>query len=179
VSEFAARELPGKDVSELLTRPGSADEHALRSSILFTYSGLVLNDAKVLEAIADMSATGENPKDPAIIAKRGIRPDLKKRGTIRTVFDGRYKFSRYFAPIERNKPTSLNELYANNDVELFDLQADPREMTNLAADKEVHGDLILAMSAKLEAAIKAEIGADNGREMPDLKGIKWSLDTAD
>jgi arylsulfatase A-like enzyme len=178
-SEFAGRELPGKDLSQLLSQPGSASVHALRGSILFTYSGLVLNDSNVLVAIAQAMAAGENPKDPATLAKRGIKPDLKKRGTIRTVYDGRHKFSRYFAPVERNRPTTLDELYANNDVELFDLQTDPREMTNLAANKGAHGDLTLAMSVKLEAAIKAEIGIDSGREMPDFKGIKWAIDTID
>jgi arylsulfatase len=116
---------------------------------------MLLNDAKLLEGAADVIAAGENPKDPATLAKHGIKPDLKKRGTIRTTYDGRYKFSRYFAPAERNRPTTLDELYANNDTELFDLQTDPREMTNLAANKGAHGDLTLAMSAKLEAAIKA------------------------
>ena len=62
VGEFAGRELPGKDLSEL-ARPGTADVHALRSSILFTYSGLLLNDAKLLEGIADVIAAGEDPKD--------------------------------------------------------------------------------------------------------------------
>lgn len=33
----------------------------------------------------------------------------------------------------------------------------------------------LQASEKLEAAINDEIGADDGREMPDLKGITWTL----
>lgn len=179
ISDLAGRELPGKDISQLLSRPSSAGLDTLRSSILFTYSGLVLNDAKVLKGIADVMAAGENPKDPATLAKHGIRPNLRKRGSMRTVFDGRYKFSRYFAPIERNAPTNLDELYSHNDVELFDLQADPSEMVNLAASKEKHSDLTLHMSGKLQTAIKSEIGADNGREMPDFEGINWVIETVD
>ncbi|MBA4098776.1 MAG: hypothetical protein C0484_18680 [Rhodospirillum sp.] len=179
IEEHAGRELPGKDISQVLSDAGAADVHALREGILFTYSGLLLNDAKMLEGVPNLIAAGENPKDPATLAKHGLKPDLKKRGTIRTVHDGRYKLSRYFSPAERNRPTTLNELYANNDAELFDLQADPSEMTNLAATKEAHGDLTLAMSAKLEAVIKAEIGTDDGREMPDFEGIKWALGTLD
>ena len=179
-AEFAGGQLPGKDFTPVLAQPGSADVHAVRESILFTYSGLVLNDGTVLEKVADVIAAGENPRDPAVIAKNGIKPDLGKRGSMRMVYDGRYKFSRYFAPTQRNRPTSLDELYASNDVELFDLETDPQEMINLAADKATHADLILAMNAKLEAAIKAEIGADDGREMPDFKGISsWTMDTAD
>ncbi len=177
--ELAGRELPGKDITQLAGRLGSAEAHALRSSILFTYSGLVLNDSNVLTGIAQVMAAGENPKDPVVIAKHGIRPDLKKRGTVRTVYDGRYKLSRYFAPIERNSPRTLDELYANNDVELFDLRTDPREMINLAATRGMHDELTLAMSAKLETAIRAEIGVDDGREMPDVKDIKWVIDTVD
>ncbi|MFO1058867.1 MAG: sulfatase-like hydrolase/transferase [Dongiaceae bacterium] len=179
VGELAGRALPGKDMTAVLAKPGAAGVNALRDSVLFTYSGLVLNDGSVLEKIAATIAAGENPKDPAVLAKRGIKPDLGKRGTMRTVFDGRYKFSRYFAPVERNHPDSLQELFANNDVELFDTQADPQEMTNIAAAEGVGAELTLAMSNKLEAAIKAEIGVDDGREMPDFKGIKWVIDTVD
>jgi arylsulfatase len=84
------------------------------------------------------------------------------------VFDGRYKFSRYFAPVDRNRPTNLEELYKANDVELFDLQTDRSESVNLAVDREKNADLISSMSGKLEALIKAEIGVDDGREMPDV-----------
>jgi arylsulfatase len=59
-----------------------------------------------------------------------------------------------------------------------DLETDPHKMVNLAAKKETHAELILAMNVKLEA-IKAELGVDNGREMPDFKGITWTIDTVD
>lgn len=35
------------------------------------------------------------------------------------------------------------------------------------------------MSGKLETLIKAEIGDDNGREMPDVAKITWTIDRAD
>jgi arylsulfatase len=95
------------------------------------------------------------------------------------VFDGRYKFSRYFAPVDRNSPATIDDLYQANDVELFDLQSDPEETINLAADREKHKDLIAAMSTKLESAIKAEVGVDDGREMPELPEVAWYIDSAD
>jgi hypothetical protein len=66
-----------------------------------------------------------------------------------------------------------------NDLELFDLQSDPSEMTNLAVDREANAKLVLAMSDKLEALIKAEIGVDDGREMPEFEGIDWAIDRMD
>ena len=104
---------------------------------------------------------------------------MNKRGSLRTVFDGRYKFTRYFAPIQRNRPQSLHELYQWNDVELFDLQSDPAEMHNLAATSTESPELALAMNDKLEALIKAEIGTDDGREMPAFDGIDWNIDRMD
>jgi len=79
----------------------------------------------------------------------------------------------------RNKPENLTELYQANDVELFDLQTDPSEMTNLAVEREKNRDLVAAMSTKLEALIKTEIGEDHGREMPEVSKITWTIDRAD
>ena len=179
LAEIAGRELPGKDITAVLDKPASADVHALRDSVLFTYSGLVLNDSDVLKGISGIVAAGENPKDPAVIAKHGIKPDLTKRGTVRSVFDGRYKFTRYFAPVQRNTPTTISELYQHNDPELFDLQNDPSEMTNLAASEGKNSDLVLAMNGKLNTVMDAEFGPDDGSEMPDFKGIAWTMGTAD
>jgi arylsulfatase A-like enzyme len=175
--ELAGRDLPGKDLMPVLGRAASADQHAAREGILFTYSGLVTNDAGLIAVAGDAIAAGKNPRET--MKASGFTPDLKKRGSVRTVFDGRYKFSRYFAPVDRNKPTSLVDLYKANDVELFDLQNDRSETVNLAVDREKHADLIATMSGKLEALIKAEIGEDNGREMPEVGKIVWTIDRAD
>ena len=173
VGEIAGRELPGKDLTPLLNGPGAASIHAIREGVLFTYSGLVSVDSEPLGMAQKALAAG---KDLPTALRSGGPPNLKKRGTVRTVFDGRYKFTRYFGPEDRNRPGTLDELYQDNDVELFDLQTDPGEMTNLAAQKGEHRDLVLAMSAKLEALIKREIGVDDGREMPPFKGVTWTLD---
>jgi len=175
--ELAGRDLPGKDLLPVLGNPGSADLHAAREGILFTYSGLSTNDAGLFAVAGEAVAAGKDPQ--AAMKASGFTPDLKKRGSVRTVFDGRYKFSRYLAPVDRNKPGNLAELYKANDVELFDLQTDPTEIENLAAEREKHSALIATMSGKLEALIKAEIGDDNGREMPEVSKITWTIDRAD
>jgi len=176
-AEYAGRALPGKDFSGALSDPGKAGIHAVRDSVLFTYSGLATNDSAAVKFFADAKAAGQNPQQ--LMQASGFRPNLTKRGSLRTMFDGRYKFSRYFAPAQRNAPTDLDDLYRFNDVELYDLQADPGEMTNLAAHKGDNADLVLARSSELETRIKAEIGVDDGREMPKFDNIDWQIDRMD
>ncbi|TNE78088.1 MAG: hypothetical protein EP334_05555 [Gammaproteobacteria bacterium] len=83
---------------------------------------------------------------------------------------------RYFSPLEHNSPTSLNELFKWNDVELFDLENDGEEMRNLAVDRVTHRDLIVTTNTKLEAVIKTESGVDGGPEPPNTPFIDWELD---
>jgi arylsulfatase A-like enzyme len=175
--ELAGRTLPGKDITPVLSNPGAADLHAVRDGILFTYSGLGTNDSNLWREVDEAKIAGKNPK--LYLLKQGFIPDMKKRGSLRMAFDGRYKFTRYFSPRERNRPTTLDNLYAKNDVELFDLANDPGEMVNLAADKAANGELVQTMSGKLEGLIKTEIGVDDGREMPNIPLIKWTIDRVD
>jgi arylsulfatase A-like enzyme len=59
--EFAGRALPGKDITPLLTSPGSADVHAAREGVLFTYSGLAANDSDLWREVDDAKAAGKEP----------------------------------------------------------------------------------------------------------------------
>lgn len=177
VAELAGRALPGKDITPLLANPGAAGANELHEAVLFTYSGLSTNDAALWRVVADSRAAGKDPKEE--IRRSGFQPDLKKRGSLRSAFDGRYRFTRYFSPTERNRPSTLEELYRWNDVELFDLASDPDETRNLAADRAANAALVLAMSGKLERAIAAEIGRDDGREMPDFARVQWTIDRVD
>ncbi len=176
-ADFAGRTLPGRDFSPVLAAPEKSGLNAVRDSILYTYSGIATNDSEAIRIVSEARATGKNPKEAMQAA--GYRPNLKKRGSLRSVFDGRYKFTRYFSPMERNAPQTLEELYRYNDVELFDLKTDPAELNNLAAKQGDNADLVLQMSAKLEAIIKAEIGVDDGREMPAFDKISWAIDRID
>ena len=49
-------------------------------------------------------------------------------------------------------------------------------MTNMAADRAQNGDLIMSMSRKLDAVVKAEIGVDDGRELPNIPRVTWTID---
>jgi len=170
-SEFAGRDLPGKDFSSLLGMR-NAGVNQIRESALYAFSGIAPTDASFVKAMADAITSGKGVES---VKAAGIKPDLRKRGTVRTAFDGRYKFSRYFSPMQHNRPRNLDELYAHNDVELFDLATDPNETNNLGARKGENAALVTAQSDKLERVIAAEIGVDNGRELPHFEGVSWSL----
>jgi len=88
--------------------------------------------------------------------------DVNARGMVRGITTERYKFVRYFSPVDFNTPTTLEELFAHNDVQLFDYVADPDEMVNLAADPEANAELILRMNDLLNETILQEIGVDDG-----------------
>ncbi len=177
VGELAGRELPGRDLSTALGSPGSQSVNAVRPATLFTYSGLASNDAAVFDFAARAVMAGKDPKEEA--KREGFKPDLRKRGHVRSTFDGRYRFTRYFSPLDHNSPKTLDELFKWNDVELFDLSSDPMEVNNLAVDRAAHADLLTTMNGKLEAVIKLEIGKDDGRELPNIAGIDWGVDKID
>ncbi len=119
---------------------------------------------------AYLNAGGDKKK----LAAQGFKPDFTKRGAIRSVFDGRYKYSRYFSPKQHNQPRTLEGIFELNDIELFDLEADPTEMQNLAVERRKHGDLLLAMNAKMNALIDTEVSEpDDGRFLPG-KDANWA-----
>jgi arylsulfatase len=118
------------------------------------------------KAVAMMTQPDGRAKVQAAAKDGSLRPDLGKRGAIRSVFDGRYQFARYFSPRQHHRPTSLESLFKLNDVELFDLAQDPNETANLAADRARHGELLLAMNDKLNKLIEAEVGEDVGQMLP-------------
>jgi arylsulfatase len=176
MGDAAGRDLPGKDIGTVLGSPRSAQIHSVRDSVLFTYSGIGMNDSELTRLLAEAKATGRDLK--AALKESGFKPDLRKRGSLRTVFDGRYKYTRYFSPLQRNRPTTQDEIYQWNDPELFDLQNDPEEIKNLAMTKGANETLVMTMNGKLNAAVEAEIGKDDGREMPEMAGVSWAVDSS-
>jgi len=92
-------------------------------------------------------------------------PDLSKRGFLSFAFDGRYKFARYYAPNAFNTPTTWEEIFAQNDVELFDLDKDPHERNNLADEPE-QKEVLLRMNALLNKLIAQEVGVNDGQFLP-------------
>ena len=168
----SAAGLPGKDFSGLLAAPAGAAVNALREGVLFNYNMFAYVDGEFMRKGVEFLHKGGNPKE---LAASGVRPDMMKRGAIRSIYDGRYVFTRYFSNKQHNLPESLEQLYRLNDVELFDTQADPHEMNNLAVDRKKSGELALVMNAKLNHLIETEVGEDRGQMLPGGIEAGWEV----
>lgn len=163
------KDLPGKDFSPVLAAPNKAALDAVRDGQLFCFNMLATVDGDFVQKARDLVKQGNAAK----IKESGLRPDLSKRGAIRSVFDGRYQFTRYFSPKQHNRPESIEELFALNDVELFDRRTDPDEVNNLALEPKKYAGLLAAMNAKLNRLIDAEVGEDNGQMLPGGVDAGW------
>lgn len=168
-----ADKLHGHDLSPLLEKPESASRDAVRDGALYCYSMWAYMDSDWLAKVGKALASGKK-----LTLETMPRPDTKKRSAIRCVYDGRYKYSRYFNPQEHNRPTSVEQIFQLNDVELYDLKSDPYEMNNLARDKK-NQDLLLAMNEKLNRLIDSEVGKDDGSHLPDIAGVNWAFERFD
>ena len=94
---------------------------------------------------------------------------------MRSVYDGHHVFTRYFSPKQHNRPTTIEDLYKVNDVELYDVRADPAEMNNLAMGARPQRELVVAMNEKLNRLIAAEVGEDRGQMLPGGIDAGWEV----
>jgi arylsulfatase len=164
------KKLPGRDFSKVLAAPEVASHDAVRDGQLFCFNMFLTVDGDFAEQASQLL---RQPGGKEKFKLSGLKPNLMKRGAIRSVFDGRYQFSRYFSNKQHNRPTSIEALLKLNDVELFDLQADPNEMDNLAMSPARNADLLLAMNAKLNRLVDAEVGEDVGQMLPGGVDAGW------
>ena len=102
----------------------------------------------------------------------GLTPDFSARSFLGGVVTHDYKFARYFSPREHHMPRTLEELKARNDLEVFDLKWDPGETRNPAASGTISDEVLEGLNTKLNALIDAEVGPDDGQDMPG-PGLYW------
>ncbi|MFZ4434056.1 MAG: sulfatase-like hydrolase/transferase [Microthrixaceae bacterium] len=174
--------LKGHDLSGVVRDPAAVGPRGSSATpgtgSLITYDMIATVDAewfvrnvtKVFDAAA--SAAGQEfhrgmEEFKGLVEEIGV-PDLEAREMFRGIFDGRYKLVRYFGMGHYHLPASVEQLLADNDVALYDLQSDPEEMDNLADPAHPGYDdaLLSAMNQKLNALIAEEIGEDTAMFTP-------------
>ncbi len=157
----AVKDLPGRDFSGVLATAETASPQAVRPGVLFNYVGPMTIDSGYL--LSAMTAELQGKPTPPVTE---LQSKLHKRGFLSFVFDGRYKFARYYAPSNFNTPVTLDQILRDNDVQLFDLKNDPNETRNLALDPQKNKDLILRMNALLNELMAKEVGKNDGSFLP-------------
>lgn len=163
--------LKGYDFGSVVTDPTRVGERAEKAgAMLFTYDSLNSVDVDFMSALTKV--VDEGIRGLELTVPPALRPNFEKRGFLRGMFDGRYKFARYFGPVRYNRPRSFESLVAENDLELYDVQADPEEKDNLAAKPETQKELITQLNFKLEALITVEIGDDTTIDLPELPKLR-------
>ncbi len=173
-----ARNLPGKDFSPVLAAPDKAQAGAVRDGALYCYNMFAYIDGEFMEkAVAMLQQPDGRARLKEAAQAGGMRPDMSKRGAIRAVYDGRYRFARYFSPKQHNLPRSVEALFKLNDVELYDTATDPAELHNLAYDARYKA-VVEAMNAKLNDLIAREVGDDNGQMLPGGVDGGWVVTDA-
>ena len=131
----------------------------VRPGALFNYVGLSTVDGDYFISAFLRLAQGKGA--PAVTEIK-----LDNRGFMSFVFDGRYKLARFYAPNDFNTPKTLDQLFKHNDVQVFDLKADPEEMHNLALDREKNSDTIMRLNGLLNELMAREVGVNDGSFLP-------------
>ncbi|WP_232454413.1 hypothetical protein [Burkholderia ubonensis] len=109
IASIAGSALKGHNLAQLLAQPAAAKPHAVRDAALFNYAMLLYYDSEwMLKEQMTMREKGV-PEDELLRRALALQPDFRLRGTIRSVFDGRYRFTRYFSPLDFNRPTTLEK----------------------------------------------------------------------
>jgi arylsulfatase A-like enzyme len=174
----ASEGLKGRDLTPLFKEPKKAKVDSARPAALFNFNMLMFTSWEWAQRTYSWLMAGKVSDPRAEQILRAHEPNFNNRVGIRSVWDGRYRFSRYFSPLHFNTPTTLEELMAKNDLELFDLHNDPDEMNNLAMDPQKNAALIMAMNQVMNQRIAEEVGIDDGRFLPIRNG-KWYFPKAD
>jgi len=92
-------------------------------------------------------------------------PDLRKRGAVRSVFDGRYVFSRYFAP--RNTTARPRSSRSTRTMTSNSTTARRTRMRwSTSPRSEAPRVICHGMNDKLNRLIDAEVGEDRGQMLP-------------
>ncbi|MEO0323151.1 MAG: sulfatase-like hydrolase/transferase [Myxococcota bacterium] len=157
-------QLVGHDLGEVVAGTRGTTTARDREGILTYWTGLAYIDREAPRLVAEAMERRGPARGLALLAMlRRIAWD--KRGHMRGLTTGRWKFCRYFRPGAHHQPGDVSELRRRNDVELYDTRADPAERTNLADVPGLEATLA-ELNARTNARIRSEIGTDCGAFVP-------------
>jgi len=160
-------DLKGIDLSPAIGTVGGRSARDDRGMLFYFGVGIWADPPFAKQALASFREGGMPQVYVDAILSGKLGPSLRSRALFRGLYDGRYKFARYFGGDAHNTPADLGALFRDNDVELYDTQADPDELVNLANDPEPHRDLLTRLNAATNAAVLAELSdgdQDDGSE---------------
>jgi len=170
-------QLRGFDVAGVVTDPETFTERGSTTQpgtgALYTYDVLWAVDMEFIAEVAsgmidlgddeDAALEQESRLDKAKGLVDAIRNShFDARHVMRGVYDGRYKLIRYHAIDNHNRPATIDDLYRDNDVALYDSWEDPDEIDNLANRDNPKFDeaVVSSMNKKLNDLIAEELGND-------------------
>ncbi|MGF6701223.1 arylsulfatase A-like enzyme [Paraburkholderia sp. MM5496-R1] len=164
-------QLQGVDLSEAIHASDRGTTGSGRKGVLYQWDSRIYGVPP--QAIQEVTSAHGALSRTLLMTKGLLLEGMKTRSGMRGVFDGRYKFARYFRPTEHNVPGSFADLVRFNDLELYDTRADPLEQTNLAA-RPGNEALLWKMAMLCNELIALEIGEDRAQMLPGPQ-LLWNV----